>query len=360
MIRDNQYGKSPVLEESGLAESNTTRDRQACRRKGFVMKRLLNILGGVLVVLTVTIIAVVALLYLRNGHVGTDTDFERSVFLESRPAPLGEAITLKIITFNIQDMFIVGKDRQVRMRHIARALADLDPDIVGFQESFIDKDRQILIRALESTRLRHHHCYPSGVGGSGLLISSAWPIREVFFHRYSVSGPPHRVWEGDYWAGKGVALARVETPAGMLDFYNTHAQAGYGGSNYVEVRKQQMAELAAFMNGSRAGAAPAFLVGDMNCSPGEEDCEIVVREAGLRRLMKKDSGVDQIFSGSAASYNFEVLDTVEIADIVSEGGRTFGLSDHSGFMSTIRVTPAGNAPEQVVSQERVPVAPLNV
>lgn len=325
-----------------------------------MVKTLVKILAGLVGAFAVAIIALVVFLYLRNGYVGTDTDFGQSAFLESRPAPLAGQMEVKIATFNIQDLFIVGRDRQVRMRHIGRVLTELDPDIVGFQESFIGRDREILIRALEGTRLRYHHYYPSGVGGSGLLISSAWPIREVFFHRYSASGPARRVWEGDYWAGKGVALARVETPSGMLDFYNTHAQAGYGGSNYVEVRKQQMTELAAFMNGSRTGVAPTFLVGDMNCSPGEEDCEIVVREAGLRRLMKKDSGVDQIFSASAVSYDFEVVDTVEIADSISESGRAFGLSDHSGFMSTIRVTPAGNASEQVVSQERVPVTISNL
>ena len=289
-----------------------------------VVKTLLKMLGGLLATLVVAIVGLVAVLYLRNGYVGTDTDFGRSVFLESRPAPLAEPMVLKIATFNIQDLFIVGSDRQVRMHHIGRVLKELDPDIVGFQESFINKDREVLIRAMEGTRLRHHHYYPSGVGGSGLLISSAWPIREVFFHRFGASGPPERVWEGDYWAGKGVALARVETPAGMLDFYNTHAQAGYGGSNYVEVRKQQMTELAAFMNGSRTGVAPTFLVGDMNCSPGEEDFETVMREAGLKRLMKKESGIDQIFSASAASYDFEVLDTVEIADSISEGERISG------------------------------------
>lgn len=309
------------------------------------MKALLKILGGLAGVLVVAVFALVALLYLRNGHIGTDTEFGRSTFLENRPAPLTGEITLKIITFNIQDLFIVGKDRQVRMRHIGRVLKELDPDIVGFQESFISKDRDVLMQALEDTRLRHHHYYSSGVGGSGLLISSAWPIREVFFHRYSVSGPPERVWEGDYWAGKGVALARIETPAGLLDFYNTHAQAGYGGSNYVEVRKQQMTELAAFMNGSRSGAAPVFLVGDMNCSPGEEDFDIAMREAGLVRVMQMESGIDQIFGALDAFYAFEVIDTVKIAEDISEEGRTFRLSDHAGFMSTVRITPVVNTSE---------------
>lgn len=287
-------------------------------------------------------------LYFKNGHIGVETDYSASIFLKDKPKPLAEPLTLKIVTFNIQDLFVVGRNRPARMRHIARVLADLDPDLVGFQESFIGKDRDVLIKALEATRLRHHQYYSSSVGGSGLLISSAWPIREVFYHRYSVSGPPQRIWEGDFWAGKGVALARIETPAGMLDFYNTHAQAGYGRVSYREVRRTQMAELAAFMNGSRTQNAPAFLVGDMNCSIGDVDYETAAGDAGLIRLMAIDSRIDHIFAAHNDYHAFEVLDTVNIAERITEDGEVFGLSDHPGYMSTIRITPSSPAVDAAV------------
>jgi len=271
--------------------------------------------------------------------VGIETDFSKSVYPPNMPAPLAAPATLKIATFNIQDLWVVGRDRPARMRHIGRAIAALDPDIVGFQESFIQKDRDILIEALDATRLRYHQYYPSATVGSGLLISSAYPIREAYFKRYTDSGPARRIWEGDFWAGKGVALARIETSVGMVDFYNTHAQAGYGRAEYRLVRKNQMAELAAFMNESRTGIAPAFLVGDMNSRVESEEHEAFVTGANLFRVMNMDTRIDHIYAAHNDAYEIETLDTVRIAERITEGERTFALSDHPGYMSVVRVTP---------------------
>jgi sphingomyelin phosphodiesterase 2 len=175
----------------------------------------------------------------------------------------------------------------------------LDPDLVGFQESFVEEDRNILINELEKgSRLKYHQYYPSRMVGSGLLISSAYPIRETSFHQYEDSNPSYKVWEGDYWAGKGVALARIELPNsnGYVDFFNTHTQAGYGNPEYKIVRERQLIELVKFMNKSRENIAPAFLVGDMNCEPGEDAFELPIKDAHLLRIMKIDSGNDHVFA----------------------------------------------------------------
>lgn len=260
------------------------------------MKTVLKVILTSIIIVVLGVPALVFALYFRNGHVGTETAFAQSSFLKNAPEPLTEALTVKIVTFNIQDLWVVSANRPERMHHIARVLTALDPDIAGFQESFIEKDRDVLLKALGSSRLRYHQYFPSGVGGSGLLICSAWPIREAYFLRYSISGPAYRIWEGDFWAGKGAALARIETPAGILDFYNTHAQAGYGRASYRDVRCIQMKELADFMNASRSNTAPAFLVGDMNCGIGDVDYEIVLNEARLQRSMAVDSHIDPLLS----------------------------------------------------------------
>ncbi len=304
------------------------------------MKKLLLVsVLVVFVVLPLALLILVGALLVANRRVGVETDFSESMYLAEPPAPFAEPLTLKIITFNIQDLWVVGKDRPARMRHIGRVLTDLDPDVVGFQESFITKDREILFEALADTRLRYHQYYPSAVAGSGLLMSSAWPIQEVYFMRYSQSGPPHRLNEGDFWAGKGVSLARIETPAGIMDVYNTHAQAGYGRPEYRALRLSQMEELAAFINESRTGTGPAFLVGDMNCRIGSEDYETAVAKAGLKRVMNMESGIDHIFAVRDDAYTFETLDTERIWETITEDGRTFDLSDHAGFMSVVHITP---------------------
>jgi len=249
-------------------------------------------------------------------------------------------LTLKIVTFNIQDILLVSRARPERMRAIGETLSALDPDIVGFQESFIEKDRQILINTLEiATRLHYHQYYPSRISGSGLLISSAFPITQYSFHQYKNSNPFYKLTEGDWWAGKGVALARIRLPNGnLLDFYNTHAQADYEKSDYTTVRKKQMVELTNFINQSSNDNTPVILVGDMNCQPGAVDYETVVELANLIRLMSIDSGIDHIFGVRTRHYDFEILDTVKITKTIEVSRQTIDLSDHPGYMSKVRIS----------------------
>lgn len=277
-----------------------------------------------------------------NARTIAEADLSKSVLLAKPPAPLQEATTLKIVTFNIQDLIVVGMDRPERMRAIGEVLTELDPDIVGMQESFVEPERQVLLDALGNSRLKYHQYYPSGTIGSGLLTLSAYPITEAFFHRYVQGGKWWKPYHGDWWAGKGVSLARIELPngAGHVDFYDTHAQAGYSSPDeYVETRKEQMTELARFINASVTGTSPAFFVSDMNCSPGSAPFEIAVNEAKLERVMKMDTSIDHIFAVTNPRYAFEVIDTQPIHKIIPVGDRTTSLSDHTGYMSTVRIVP---------------------
>jgi len=283
-------------------------------------------------------------LALFNGRVGADTDFPKSPLLASSPEALTQPVTLRLVTFNIQDTWFVGKNRPERMRAIGAMLTRLDPDLVGFQEAFVTAERAVLLDALKSSRLQHHAYYRSATLGSGLLILSAYPIAEAYFHRYADAGSCYKVWEGDWWAGKGAALARIQLPgrAGYIDFYDTHAQAGYGNPEYQTLRQKQMAELAHFINESRTRTAPAFLTGDMNCRIGREDYETAVNGAGLLRLMAVDSRIDHIFAVKDDRYRFETVDTVAIQQEIRQGVQ---LSDHTGYMSTVRITPAATNAE---------------
>lgn len=310
------------------------------------MPKWLKILLAIpLLLVALPIIALVVLAQF-NDQIGVETDYSASAGLAEQPAPLTAPLTLKVVTYNIQDLPLVSEERPRRMRGIGAVLNILDPDIVGFQESFVEEDRDILLKELANTRLQHHQYYPSATSGSGLLISSAFPIAEVYFHRYSVSNPAYKLWEGDWWAGKGVALARVTLPeGGQLDFYNTHAQAGYGNPDYDIVRTQQMAELADFVTKSQVPTTPTLVVGDMNCRPGDSDYETAVTGAGLERMMDGDSRIDHIFSMKSRHYTFRVVETTPIEQTVKLGEKTLALSDHTGWMSTIEIVPAGDAPQ---------------
>lgn len=262
--------------------------------------------------------------------------------LEQADSRILEPITLRVATFNVWDYYPFP-DHERRMKEVGKFLARLDPDIVGMQEAFLEKDRQLLLEQLEAGRLVYSRYYPSGIMGSGLMIISAFPIRETAFHRYSEGGPWYKPWQGDWYAGKGVALARIELPgdSGSLDFYTTHAIAGYKKYDdpHVEERLSQMKELAEFLEASSSDTVPAILVGDMNCKPGDAEYRTVVERAKLTRLMSIDSRIDHIFGVENSSHVFSVVDTQEFSHYTSDEGEELRLSDHNCYVSTIRIKP---------------------
>lgn len=282
-----------------------------------------------------------------NARTGANQDFAQSALKETPPPAWKKPVLLRVVTFNIQDTWVVGQNRPERMAAIGHTLTELDPDLAGFQEAFVGKERAILMKALSTSRLQYSEYYPSGTVGSGLFIMSAFPIKEAYFHRYTMANEWYKVWEGDWWAGKGAALARVELPGGAnLDFYTTHAQAGYGNPAYRGVRRNQMAELAQFINESRLRSVPALITGDFNCGPGAEDHETAVMTANMVRLMTHDTHLDHIYGVQDGGYQFEVVETIDIVDGRAPGGGSIRLSDHYGYMSTIRITPAAMVPQE--------------
>ena len=278
-----------------------------------------------------------------NSRTPSNTDLTQSQYRD-RPCELSSnPFTLKVVTMNIHDLYVASRDRVDRMKGIAEAITDLDPDIVGFQESFIASDRDLLLQGLSLSRLKYHQYFPSATVGSGLLVVSAFPIAEGFFHRYTRNGKWYKLYHGDWWAGKGVALARILLPgAGVLDFYNTHAHAAYGSTEYDHDREAQMKSLTEFIRDSASGGAPAILVGDMNCAPGSRAFQTAVQGAGLIPFTKELGGIDHIFGVDTGRYGYEVLQTVPIQKTLSLRSRTTTLSDHTGFMTTLRIRP--NAP----------------
>lgn len=330
---------------------------------GGCMKRLLTGCVILLLIPLLPLVLVVAVFALFNGRTGAPTDYSGSRMLASPPPPLTEPLTLKVVTFNVAAAYGFTTNRPERMRAIADVLARLDPDIVGLQEAFIARDRRLLVESLAETRLRHHVRFPAGTVGNGLLILSAWPIEESYFHRYEQSNPWYRIWEGDWWAGKGVGLARVRLPGGVVaDFYNTHAQAGRGHrTRYLEVRTVQMEGLARFVNATAAGTGPAFVVGDFNTKLDYGDLQAAIAGAGLERIMTVPSNIDHIFAVRNPRYRFEVIGTEVIAGEVQGSkanlflsraptpgelwrmrrgpGEMTSLSDHHGYMTTVRVVP---------------------
>ncbi len=318
--------------------------------------------GGILLI-ALALGAVVAFSALAlNPRIGVDTDFHASPLLAEPPPPLQAPMDLKIVTYNIACAHLFTTNRPERMRAIGKLLIELDPDIVGLQESFTARERALLLEALADSRLHYHADYPAATVGNGMLTLSAYPIVERYFYRFKHSNPWYKLHQGDWWAGKGVGLARIALPCGaVIDFYNTHAQATRGDDANTAARYEQMGELARFMNASRIPTAPAFIVGDFNTKLGRPDLERAISEARLTSMMTLDSGIDFVFAVDDSRYQIDALETIkligqtqgskaaiflsraptprELRGIYFGPGETTALSDHTGFMTTVRITP---------------------
>ncbi len=140
-----------------------------------------------------------------------------------------------------------------------------------------------------------------------------------------------------------MCLARIRLPndAGYVDFFNTHAHAGYGHRPYDAVRLSNMMDLAAYVNEAGCGESPTFVVGDINTDASEEAYKTLIERLAPERLMTVDSRIDHIFAVPNPLYAFETLDTQPFHKETAIGDESVPLSDHTGYMSTIRITPAG-------------------
>jgi len=162
-------------------------------------------------------------------NVPTDTETSCTHPQSILPDESSQPIIFKVATFNVWGIPFISPYRKERVQAIRKELAELDPDFVGFQECWLKKDREQLVRQLNETRLRYNSYYRSGFGGSGLFILSAFPILDTQFWRYTKNGKWYKPWHGDWWGGKGVALARMELPTGqgMVNLFNTHIITKY-------------------------------------------------------------------------------------------------------------------------------------
>ena len=55
--------------------------------------------------------------------------------------------------------------------------------------------------------------------------------------------------------------------------------------------------------------------------------------------MKIDSGNDHVFAIKNSNYSIETLDTIRIDGVIMIDKEPIPLSDHSGFMTTVQISP---------------------
>lgn len=175
-----------------------------------------------------------------------------------------------------------SSDVPVRMDATAALIKREQPDIIALQEVFLEPSRKQLLKAL-SDEWPHQHAFLSGMLGSGLLTLSRYPILDVNFYTFRMSGKPERIWQGDFYGRKGIGVVRLNTPDGLLDVYNTHTHAQYQpelDNEYALFTDTNLYEAARFIN-IYSRDVPVILCGDLNTRPEQLGYDLAIEVAQL-------------------------------------------------------------------------------
>jgi len=276
-----------------------------------------------------------------------------------------EPFQLRVVSLNVWALPMVSKDTPARLAAIVRRLTELNADIVGMQEVWMEEARQrIIADARETSCLHHHHSFRPGIRESGLLILSRFPIREVGFHRFRLSGRPERLADAEYFAGKGIGYVRLQTPAGEIDVYNTHliAQSTTDGLDPYRAHRTAAAyEMVTFVSSQSRERNPVLLLGDLNMRPDQLGYHIVSCIGGFRdsylsahpeNLGHTRSGlnpytpdeepkrIDYIFTKDGPAGGLRTVVSRVIMDErppLVDGSEPAAYSDHYGVLSEIEL-----------------------
>lgn len=165
---------------------------------------------------------------------------------------------LTILTFNVWDLPVYWRHgRRQRMQKIAEYLNATAADIICLQEVWY-RDTQRLFNKVLGTS---YHCtnsterQASGFNNhhGGLLIASKFPLQEIHFSPFA----PIHLPLSERWAHKGVLEARITTPQGEINIFNTHLY-----QPRLDVRLEQFRTVLRILK--KDVETPACLLGDFN------------------------------------------------------------------------------------------------
>ncbi len=267
-----------------------------------------------------------------------------------------KAPPLRVLTYNVAGIPLAHPRWPQRRAAIGRLLRDSRYDVVALQEAWVDGDVKILQR--ESGFPHLVRLGRSGIAGNGLALLS----RHESLHAASVVFPlkPAALAEfrrGESISSKGIVMARLRTPAGEVDVYDTHFTSDYPGLDHRLFRLAQAFEVYDMVRAHSQGR-PFVVLGDLNCGPGDPEFGLLLDLLGLEDTCAGSPGGQPC--GPTHDGDGGRVDHV----LVPAGGRapvaarlallTTGpepLSDHSGVeaeipaarLSPVKPAPAGRA-----------------
>ncbi len=244
------------------------------------------------------------------------------------------------LSYNIEGehSLLTGKSTLSRFKTIASLVGELNPDVIGFQEDFLEGDGSVLRETLHD-RMGHMHRVGKPLldvtAGSGLTLLSSMPIlrsMETCYHACNGNIFDGVLGNGnDCHAQKGFSFTIHELGVVSIHVYNTHLDAGdFPGD--LRTRATQLRRLETFINKHSKDHA-VILMGDINV-----DGTDLAQRAPLDRLLAETGLVDAVTGEGTCSSSFlhdgifyrsttNIVLTVDNVEDISE--RFVGLSDHS-------------------------------
>ncbi|MBQ1443553.1 MAG: endonuclease/exonuclease/phosphatase family protein [Renibacterium sp.] len=272
---------------------------------------------------------------------------------------------LTVLTFNVLQLPLLSlaPDGRRRARFALELILESAPDVVVLNEAFSLSGCGAILSGLrragytgtgQGCALRGQRLWRSGPAkaplrqrmiGSGVRIFSRHPILEQHQNAYRTDHPKTQ----DRLAAKGVALVKLQLPAGTVWLAGTHLQADeppVPTAQTQAVRLRQLAELREFVTGTVPAAEPVLLAGDLNL---EYFAEPLNRLPGIDHL-----AAEAILGGRiappdwAAGFSYDGTANPVAARTDPAYRNTL---DYVGYLNE-----SGRRPEPRISAETVPFA----
>jgi len=217
------------------------------------------------------------------------------------PPAAGHGLELKVLTYNIKGLpLITDLDRLKRIGEILaeRRRRGDEPDVVVLQEAFVRKARRVRERAGYPYAIRGPEPGGPFANNSGLELLSNYPIVARVQRTLDDCAFPE-CFVSKSIVGVTLALPGVPEP---VQVFTTHLQAD---TRNDPVRRNQIDDIAVFLDRIRFGGLPAIFAGDFNFKPKHPSYHKFLREMPVA-----DAGYDCLGAPSACEV------------VVGAGGRT--------------------------------------
>ena len=140
-----------------------------------------------------------------------------------------------------------------------------------------------LFRNVARDVLPFNHFFDNGIIGTGTCILSKAPIQDATFHEFSLNGYPHKVFHGDWFAGKGLGVCGIDYKGLNIHVFVSHFHAEYSRSKdiYLGHRVMKALEAAQWIKLTSSGADLTIYAGDFNTEPVDVPYSILRSVASL-------------------------------------------------------------------------------